>query len=548
MVEKKEVVKKPAKKAKVKAVKKPVKKPVEKVIEKPITEKINLDNGEFIEFVEILVKDVKSGTYKWDEKGTILTSDKVTITFPGQISQGEIVLEMTEEYKKFYDDTLYKFNLKIDDKAIEQSVFKGTSTTYIKSGDFLTLGNNRLVFNEFNEYFKSMGFEKVNYDYNKTLDMGGDCYDNLTLKFVPSIYGIESHVINFPSDIKFPSTVKCSSEFGKLRAEDNETISELKINGEVMGFYYKERNLVIAFPYFFNANLSEIGKIEDDEYTKTITKLFKESVMSLKVKKFNNKKFKMAILVRSFNSGIKSKIEKLYANIEDWSQNIDSAEQNISQYYTKKEADLQELTVLKKMSNNNVDDFIDSINAVKKHPIVKDIKMENGQVSITFIPTTISTELSRSIDGSSTEKIELFIGSITAHIKGDGTVTVTCDHETLDRYPHPHGKNSSKAPCFGSGESPKVMRKLLATRNFEGWIYPFWMWVRSYNPSDCYVSPEVYFDDRLKQGLPVFIEGVKQKFNDEEMIKKGLQLKLADVDEKKRLKNEKKYEKVTPTR
>jgi len=206
---------------------------------------------------------------------------------------------------------------------------------------------------------------------------------------------------------------------------------------------------------------------------------------------------------------------------------IERSEKLLTTLYTKKIDRQHEIDAIGIVDGDSIDAFIKEIGLAKKQQIVTDVTLTHGKVNITFIPTTVKTNLGRNIEGDSHKGpiVEMLVGPITCHISGDGNINVTSPH-TCGGNAHPHANTSGK-PCLGSGDGPSMMHKMIGERKFSAFAYYFWMWIKKHRGEDCYVKPHDWYDYCLKNGLPVFDKNGKRiKINDETKLKNKEQIKL----------------------
>jgi len=250
-------------------------------------------------------------------------------------------------------------------------------------------------------------------------------------------------------------------------------------------------------------------------------------LVRMNVKPSTDKTFATKLIISSFNKSAKSRTTLLKSELKNYAADIISMEQSLTNLYTKRIGSQSELDSIGIVEEDAIKLFVKEIETCKKQQIITDVTLDNGKVNITFIPTTVKTNLGRNIEGDAKKGpiVEMFVGPITCHISGNGIITVTSPH-TCGMNAHPHA-NTSGNPCLGGGDGPSMMHKMIAQRKFSAFVYYFWMWIKKHRGEDCYVKPHDWYDYCLKNGLPVFDQNGKRiKINDETKIKKKEQQKL----------------------
>jgi hypothetical protein len=95
--------------------------------------------------------------------------------------------------------------------------------------------------------------------------------------------------------------------------------------------------------------------------------------------------------------------------------------------------------------------------------------------------------------------------------------------------PHPHASDSGQ-PCFGEGEGKMLVHKLLGERKWNDLVPVLWMWIKTYKNEQAYVRVHAFYDDRLRQGYPVFdSKGTRIVVNEDARLTAGEQIKLTKI-------------------
>ena len=501
--------------------------------------------------IDILVRSAEhTHKSKWNSSNNILDIElkeggKLTIKFPST-PEGDFNIEGDKKGIDWVNKKEKKESQNITQADVNKSVFKKINLPAIKNGSFMHLDKNIDVFKEFDKYFSSLGFKKVGYHTQPLENINKAVFDTPTLIFAPyNISGasneLDSSYMKKYEKLKGYSTPKGNYE--KITPITDEKTEDILLDKHKIGRHYPQRNVTLIWfnPFGNILHLKDVDSYTENEFLKVFLEDLKKVFLAMKIKKANNEKFKLRIMVDTFNAGSKTRISTLKSRITELDKHITDYEDKLCRNYTERESSKSQLNTLATVENNAVNDFIKEVEKIKKQKIIRNVTLENGCINITFKPTTVKAKLGRNVEGDESKgpMVEMFVGQITCHLHGDNTITVTSDHPAKNNQ-HPHAGDGNSKPCLGTGDGPNLMFKLIGERKFSDFIYVFWMWIRRYRAEDCYVAPHIYYDDRLTHGLPVFDKlGKRITINDPDKIKSGEQLKLkkaSDYDE-----NMKKY-------
>ena len=529
----------------IKRIKKDEGKPVKKTAKPKIKVKlksIKVKNKE-VSLIDLLVPQLgKTKTHKWSNKGgkdilegMLEGKGLIKINFPKDFD-GDFVIEVDDKAEPIFKKLQDINNMDITDKDVRDSIFKMTSSK-IKNGALSKLGKNKIVFDEITKWFKDLGFTKVGIKDSLGYELEKKAFKELTLCIKPEMNNsqhTDMHSNLFTKYKKLKGFIEPRYVGSNIKPLPTEKIKDIKSGINIIGKYYIDRNLVILFfSPFEKVDLEKVMSYKEIEYITTLTADLEQTFKSLKMEVVDNEKFLMLMTVKNFNREGEERLKKLKTDLVKKRNDQHSYESKLLSLYQATENMGADIKALESVNSGNVDDFLAQIAKLKKVPIITDVKLNDGTISITFKETTIKSKFGRNVEGNNEGPIrEMFIGAITAHLHGGTSITVSCNYPTLENSKaHPHA-NSDGSPCLGSGDGPNMMFKLIGQNNFADFAYVFWMWIKRWRPSDCYISPAVYYDDRLKQGLPVFDQvGNRININDEGKIKDGEQLKLTTSSE-----------------
>ena len=507
---------------------------------------------EKLAFIESIIKRLKdSHKSKWVKEdvlsATLKTGGKIKITFPSSLT-GEVSIEMDEKSKIWLEKFEKLETMEITAEDVRNSIFKSIPYNKLIDGTYIYLGKNLDVLKEIEKEFKTVGIKEIGFKNYPITNFINPISDELKLIFNPyDNRSSSSSFFNFDVLEKWKTLEGYKEPY--IDGRNVETIAEekkvvLKIEKHNVGVYYPERNLVLLwFNPFHNVDLRSVESYKENKYLVQVIKDIKELIKNNDIKTVKNDTFKLKVMVSEFNNRAKEEIRKMKNDLETTTINIHDYETSLTGFYTTVSSLKNKIEALDVVDKDAVAGFMKQIEKVKKQKIVEEVTLNNGTVNITFKPTTVKAKLGRNIEGSiSGPIIEMFVGRITAHIQGNGIFTVSSDHP-CNSNAHPHAHGGDGKPCLGSGDGPSMMHKLIGERNFSDFIYVFWMWIKRYREDDNHVKPYIYFDDRLKHGLPTFTQtGERIEINDPKLIKKGIQIKLIKAkDYEENIKKYKKY-------
>jgi len=465
--------------------------------------------------------------------------EKGTIKFPKKELYGEIIFEISKSMEKNIKDIITLINTTIDEKDVTDSVFE-LKYDYVKS----VFGRNKKIFNDLNKLFKTAGIAKVGYNNTVSDNLQTFCDENITLIFSP----FNKNGRNTPFDTKLFTQYEMLSGYTELeyRGEkitkiDDEKEEIIKLGGLEVGRYYRDRNLIYIWTNIFKTNIyASLLSLKNNEFIHKYINDILKAIKDLKIKKEDVFKFTLRLLLDTFKKESTKIISENESKLSDVERNIQDYDKQLTDFYEQRIALRDTLEALKNDSGKNL---FDEIAKLKKNPLVTLVELKEGKIFITFKETSIKCSLKRGDDIDHGIR-EMYLGKITFAISGNNKIHVTSNVPGLEGHPHPHA-NESGEPCFGSGDGKRKINKLFGERKFDELAYVLWMWVKTYRSSDAYVHVYNWYDDRLKQGYPVFdVKRKRIKINDEGKIKTGEQLKL--VEEKNYAKNIKTYKYVTP--
>ena len=501
-------------------------------------------------FVEFLIKDANTRKLKitWssnDSVAKIATEDKgkIKITFPEYVEdmaelEGSVDVEFDELGEAFLVEAERLYSLKLTDGDIEHSIFKGESPNDLKDNK-LHVGKNKPIFEEICSLLASIGIEEVN--VGKNFSNNNMVFDKVTLCIRPNFSSryenvIKQDKINALWRAKFGDSATLPSVSTTLLkpVEHGEDLKEIMIGDVHIGRYYPKRNMVVlALDPFHGHNL------ERNKAIKNVTTFFKPLLFSLKpIKELNLKyndaeSFKVDILLNEFSIRAKDETDSLENVKKDIAQRIGDYNTRLISAYDEQELNNSKLEGIKNFNSNKKDVMIREIEKARKSALIEDVTIDNEAIWFKFKPTTAKAAFGRDVDAESGRHgiRQVYLGSLTFGIFGNGIFEVKSDASAVCGNPHPHADEGGR-PCLGSGQGKKTIHQLIAQRQFGDLVMMLWMWIKKIRPGYEHMFFNQYYDDRLIQGYPVLDqEGNRIEINDEDRIKSGEQQKLTITKE-----------------
>ncbi len=343
------------------------------------------------------------------------------------------------------------------------------------------LKGNPQVFLKVNSIFKKMGFEEVN--TGGSLNENNFC-EKMTLYITPSV------------DYKFLKEVNIKDKFPNKAGNSNQTymneiynyddeIDSLIINDVHIGDYYKDRNFVIFFYSLLNTNL-DLG-IKNDFLFYLLEELGNE-IERIKPKVVNVSVKMREELINKFLEGIKNTMSNLKSNIRDNLQIInDYRNKELSKLseIKQQEEQIKVLSGSYKQIGNNIEAKMQEI---KKLKFVKRVGISNLGIRVDF------KHIDLDVNGKKVELGECYtyLNPNRLEIKNKNYVVYkgTTFHSPHIEY---------DTICFGSGKDKAF--ELLSGMKFKELVYFIYLYLKTYNEDDTYLSIEKWIKCKNNGGV-----------------------------------------------
>jgi len=483
----------------------------------------------------------------WEDDNTILIGTKKAPLGKLIMKINEMTVEGTEiiAFVKSLIDK-YKKIKPATQTVIDSSVFENYT------GDrFGNIASNSALFNYLQKELKAVGVEKVVY--------GGEIGNSEAVCAAPTVYfnSYPCSEIGSNSESGFSTRMKTSIathyKVDKTKVSINvdiiinplegEKTEDINIGTTLVGKYFRSRNLIQIFynPFTILRFSSVEGK--PTQPMLDIIDLLKKS----KIIKEDTSKIAEMFFVSSFMRKTREKLAEHKNNISSFENRVREYQDNIRQTLERYKESQDTIEFLEKSIATGGKNLFAELDKSKSLSFIKKMEVKSDKIYFTFIPTTLEFPVfRRSSMSKSVGKRTVFVGEIRFEISPSNfRVFSSVPMKVIDHYngnPHTHG-SSSNGPCFGDGDGSRKIHNLLAHNKFTDLAKMLWFWIKTHREEGAYVKMASFYDDRLRQGLPVWDEkGVRIEINDPVRIKTGEQRhldKTSNYDE-----NIKKYKDV----
>jgi len=467
-----------------------------------------------------------------DEKGFNIKESGETMEFSKNGKKS--ILEMSENPEiwtlktgdKFlmtkFKDYIKQQQNKLTENDIENSVFDYPLENFDKknSNDFGDFANDKNGFNEFNEILKKSGVESVL--VNKDLK---PFYKKITLAFGCSFNERRQEEPKFKPTSAF---LKKTYAFRLIKTKPNEKVELIENGDELLGEYYKNRNLIIL-------NSTPIY----EKYEKKNIEFFGD----YKFKKENTQKIALIYLTDKFFSGLKSSKINTKDKIKTEERYLEDNIKSIINYNKKIRENKVKLHSLEKLLETGEIGFAEEIEKVQKLSFVDSVTPETNGIKITLKESYLqirSFERGKNFGARSVYMGKINVTILPDHITITGLKTKKCEVVSSENC-HPH-VNTTDKPCFDSGDFCSNIYKLVANVKLSSVIQLLKIWLKECVNQQTHLPGHAFYDDRLRRGFPVFDGKEKIELNDPKRIKTGEQIKLTKHEDYE--KNIKKFKDV----
>lgn len=457
------------------------------------------------------LKEKFSGQYK-KGKNLVLTAnvdgEPISLTFGAETSD-PITVKGGANAIAWFEKTYNGECSTIQGEDINGTPFEGWPTNSILS----MFGRCKNLFLEISKMLKKCGISKV----VDQPSMIGLYYSEPTLTIMGHS-GLPKRGVDI--DKLFEEISKLGYTTNTVHREygpplvDKERPVKLEVAGACFGEYYRDRNLINLYINPFNGTIYKKGTDLSD-YDWLLT--FFEVLEGLKIEKMDSTNMSFKITLTGFVRHQQEIFDSYKNKEENCLESIRSYESALTNYYRELNTARAMIAASSKTVGQLSEHIFEEFKKLKEVPFVESVELDRGIV-LKYRPTFIKGI----VDGKT---YDMYLGSIRVRINTDLKLEVMSDYPVSVENarmgcPHPHA-NEQGSPCLGTGEGASAIHRLLGEFNLSDFAFVFWMWIHKWRPEDCYVKPESFLNDRLRQGLPVFNGTKKVEFVPSKTITKA---------------------------
>ena len=378
---------------------------------------------------------------------------------------------------------------------------------------------------EISEELRKAKIKKV---INKEINAVKDTlYKTPTIVLIKRIRGTQA---NEEKDLSKEQT-KLKKKYGKELDTKNlinpfhkEKYIDIKYGNIVIGQYFPKRN-------FIGLNINPFN-LEKQKLLTPITadlKNFLKDLQKLKIKKEDIKEINEKLFLEGY-------FQKLKKRKYDNKEKIKEHDEKIKKLNTELKDTISEIINLSKEQEyldqrleQGKEILQDEIKKTNKLPFIKSIEFKGEDLVLGFVPTHITIN-NFTRGAKSFGKRTMWLGEIKLMITPDG-LTAISNEQHLNGNAHPHGNSSMTTICMGEGAGKEKIYEFVETGKISDLAKMLWFWLKTYISDSAYISQSSWYDDRLKQGYPVWDENGEQiSINDKERIRTGEQQELEKHD------------------
>jgi len=484
---------------------------------------------------ELLNRLISVYKHKWDNDNTVSFKKGKTVTIGtlvlnnNKVSSGdELLLKEIKQFKALVDKAE---KLKPTPDSIKETVFKDI---FNKPQSYGGLSDSGIMLGILDKAFSSVSINRVEIEKSyKLADTVST--DGILLSFngrgeggrsITS--GINDKIRTKYKDFEIVKRSNFSLPSYLIPGFVDDKPTEINIGDVLIGYYHSTRNFIEMFPNLFMLKKFEpLDNVIPEHFAELIAAIKAVKPKLVDVSALNEK-----IFIESYLSSLKQKMSSIENDIKSYHKSIKDYDRSVQTAYVNLHAKMSEKTYIEKALETNMGTLSAEISGLRSMKYLKNVKLKNGSLELHFIPTTIKIpNYIRHDHGKEFGARTTWLGELVVKLFGDH-IEIKGDSTMINgSYPHPHANGQNGNPCLGSGEPREKIYSLLAQQKFVEVSKMFWFWVKNYESQGAYVPVWNWYDDRLKQGLPVWDEkGNKIEINDPVRIKTGEQIKLDKAD------------------
>jgi len=362
----------------------------------------------------------------------------------------------------------------------------------IKNRENMNLNRNPLLMLKFNKLLNNLGFKKAVFGGI----IGEDSFErNLTLYIQTSImnnpsFGYEKKEINLELGEQF-FKLHYNYPFSELETEKIQH-SEVSIKKDMREWnilflsYLKKRNIVILnFPFDKTFNPE---RRKDYPFFKWICEELTKGIKELKIKKVDIKDEIKKRNIEKFLTNIRNEIERSKMKIKDIEEELENTQESLVITHKRLMLEIRKKEINKDLLKNFRRGLFKRIEEIRKLRFVKRVNLSGKGIRVDF-----KDKIYFKAEGEEVELGEMFM-----YIQPNKVLIENKKPVLIDRSKYHSCHISGDNVCFG--ESREKFYKYLAELRLKELVYFTYLYLKSYNKDDVYVSVEQWKKARANGG------------------------------------------------
>lgn len=449
----------------------------------------------------------------------------------------------------FYIPENYHHNVTFDYLKNEfnvdvEEIMKQFSEEFIKSNKNLIFNKNDIIkYNLFknpnsvvdiSKTLKKLGIEKINMGVYDNLKL----YKELTLVFNTTLENNNDDII-----IDKKEFAKTEGYINSIYTEMNNCLPHgtfifsttkkdtvITDNNGFKSTYIPNRNIIL---FGINPFYNRLDSVFHTEYYKKLIETIIKKITLFNIKKVDITDLTFELFVDSFIKKNENETIETEKDIVTILETIRIHEQNLIIAHKESISKHERLEYLDKIRQNKKKYYLEQLEAIKKINVITNIDVSNGNLELTYKDVILKIpDFMRDTFGPFGMR-KIFLGAYKVTLMPSSLIIKAENKGILiekQSYQHPHVNTDGK-PCLGSGNSALFILKSLGEGNLEMIAIYMWTWLNTFINNAAYVKSWHLYDDRLKQGLPVWDENNNLiKMNEPARLKTNEQIKLTKIN------------------
>ncbi|KKN57966.1 hypothetical protein LCGC14_0556240 [marine sediment metagenome] len=251
-----------------------------------------------------------------------------------------------------------------------------------------------------------------------------------------------------------------------------------------IGVYIPDRNIVVSF---LSLNLSGWATEEKNEYLTVFLDFFKKAFKDKNVKEVNTFDIRKKILITCYSVDIDNKIAENTCMLSETENNLESYKGHLINSYRTIRINKDTISSLKNLKDNVEKGLLDQIEVIKGLRFVTDAVLTDEGIKVTL------------------EMIKINVGKESVEMGIYDVLITSRDLKITNRSPVEYGGAiyhschiMGDGICYGDKED--VVLELLGKLELKKLIHFIYIYLRTYNPEDTYLSMNFWMSGKKNGG------------------------------------------------